>query len=179
LQTRAVPAVPTELEIINASEPTRTSGADGLVRLRTGSLSTTATYAYIRSTEQDASEARRMVPLTPMHAAGLTSVWEREGRGRAGIEVYYTGTQFLDDDPYRSESRAYVLFGAMGERRIGSARLFINLENLGNVRMTNDQPLVRPTRGLGGRWTTDAWAPLDGRVVNAGLRLDFGHREEQ
>jgi hypothetical protein len=29
-------------------------------------------------------------------------------------------------------------------------------------------------RGEGGRWTTDAWAPLDGRVINGGFRLDVG-----
>jgi hypothetical protein len=23
------------------------------------------------------------------------------------------------------------------------------------------------------RWTTDAWAPLDGRAINAGVRLDL------
>ncbi|MDQ3997195.1 MAG: hypothetical protein M3303_09270 [Gemmatimonadota bacterium] len=34
----------------------------------------------------------------------------------------------------------------------------------------------RPTPGEGGRWTTDAWAPLDGRVINAGLRLDAEER---
>jgi iron complex outermembrane receptor protein len=175
LQTRAVAAAPSEVEIVNASEPTRTSGADGLVRLRTGSVSTTATYAYVRSTEQDpVGGLRQTVALTPTHAAGLTSVWEREGRGRAGIEVYYTGSQTLDDNPYRRESPAYLLFGAMAEHRVGLARVFVNLENLGNVRMTTYQPLVRPTRGLGGRWTTDAWAPLDGRTINAGLRFAFG-----
>ena len=166
-----------ELEIINATEPTRTAGADGLLRLRTGAGSTTATYAYIRSTEQNAlATARQQVPLTPTHSAGLVSMWEREGRGRVGIEVYYTGSQFLDDNPYRNRSPAYVLYGAMGEYRIGATRLFLNVENLGNVRMTDRQPLVRPTRGPGGRWTTDAWAPLDGRVINAGARFDFGPR---
>jgi len=24
-----------------------------------------------------------------------------------------------------------------------------------------------------GRWTVDAWAPLDGRVLNGGIRLKF------
>ncbi len=112
------------------------------------------------------------MPLTPRHAAGLVSVWEQEGEGRIGLEVYYTGHQALDDNPYRAESRPYVIFGAIAERRVGRARIFVNLENLGDVRMTKHQPLVRRARGEGGRWTTDAWAPLDGRVINAGVRLD-------
>jgi iron complex outermembrane receptor protein len=32
---------------------------------------------------------------------------------------------------------------------------------------------VRPAQGADGRWTVDGWAPLDGRVFNGGLRLEF------
>jgi iron complex outermembrane receptor protein len=160
------------LEILNASQATRTAGADALVRYRIADLTTTLTYPHVRASEQvpDGS-GRRDVPLTPRHAAGLVSVLEQEGKGRVGIEVYYTGRQQLDENPFRTASRPYVIFGAIAERRVGSLRLFVNLENLGDVRMTKHQPLVRPTRGAGGRWTTDAWGPLDGRVVNAGVRL--------
>jgi iron complex outermembrane receptor protein len=31
----------------------------------------------------------------------------------------------------------------------------------------------RPTQGADGRWTVDGWAPLDGRVFNGGVRLEF------
>jgi outer membrane receptor for ferrienterochelin and colicins len=30
-----------------------------------------------------------------------------------------------------------------------------------------------PTREADGRWTVDAWAPLDGRVINGGARFTF------
>jgi iron complex outermembrane receptor protein len=164
------------LEIATASSPTRTVGADALVRHRAAGVTTTLTYTYVRSTEESpgATARRREVPLTPRHAAGLVSVWEQEGRGRVGVEVYYTGRQPLDENPYRAESPAYVVFGAIAERRLGRARVFVNLENLGGVRMTRYHPLVRPSRGEGGRWTTDAWAPLEGRVINAGVRLELG-----
>jgi hypothetical protein len=32
---------------------------------------------------------------------------------------------------------------------------------------------VRPDRAVDGRWTVDAWAPLEGRNVNAGIRVGF------
>jgi outer membrane receptor for ferrienterochelin and colicins len=174
LIVRDAAGVPDGLEIANATTPTRTRGADVLVRYRLADVTTTLTYTQVHSTEQipDGS-ARREVPLTPRHSAGLVSVWEQEETGRLGLEVYYTGRQPLDENPYRTESRPYVIVGAIAERRVGSARLFINLENLSDVRMTKHQPLVRPTRGAGGRWTTDAWGPLDGRVVNAGLRVEL------
>jgi iron complex outermembrane receptor protein len=163
------------LVLANATQPTRTGGADVLVRWHAGATTTTASYTYVRSTEQAPTlDVRRRVPLTPGHAAGLASVWEQEGRGRVGLEVYYTGRQPLEDDPYRATGRPYVVFGAIAERRFGRWRPFVNFENLGDVRMTRWEPLVRPFRGLGGRWTTDAWGPLEGRVVNGGVRIDLG-----
>ncbi|HLM66912.1 MAG TPA: hypothetical protein VK358_05250, partial [Longimicrobium sp.] len=92
---------------------------------------------------------------------------------RIGVEVYFTGRQSLDDNTYRTESRPYVVLGLLAERRIGRARVFINAENLADARQTRWQPLVLPARSPELRWTTDAWAPLEGRVINAGVRLDL------
>ena len=62
----------------------------------------------------------------------------------------------------------------MGERRVHKhARLFLNLENLTNIRQTRWDSLLRSNRGSDGRWTVDGWAPLDGRVINGGVRFNF------
>lgn len=100
-------------------------------------------------------------------------MWEPEGVGRVGLEVYYTGRQRLEVNPYRRESRPYVIVGLLAERRFGRFRVFLNAENLTDVRQTRWDSLLRPTQGTDGRWTVDAWAPLDGRVFNGGLRLQF------
>jgi len=53
-------------------------------------------------------------------------------------------------------------------------RLFLNGENLADTRQTRwDDPFLRPDRAADGRWTVDAWAPLDGRVINGGVRVSF------
>jgi outer membrane receptor for ferrienterochelin and colicins len=159
--------------LFNAPEPTRTAGTELLVRYRRGRLGLTATHAFTRATELDLDAGdRREVPLTPRHAASFNAAWE-SAWGRAGIEAYYTGRQALDDDPYRETGRGYLLFGGLVERRFGRLRLFLNVENLADVRQTRDAPLVRPARHVDGRWTVDAWAPLDGRVWNGGLRVSF------
>jgi hypothetical protein len=100
-------------------------------------------------------------------------MWEREGRGRVGFEAYFTGRQRLEDNPYRSRSLPYVLFGGLIERPIGRVRVFVNAENLANVRQTTSDSIIRPVRAVDGRWTVDAWAPLDGRAINGGVRLKF------
>ena len=132
----------------------------------------TGTYTYVRSSEGVGVE-RADVPLTPRHSAGLTAMWERENRGRIGVECYLTGRQRLEDNPYRTESVPYLLFGGMVERRIGKLRAFVNAENLANIRQTDWSPLLRSVRATDGRWTVDSWAPLDGRVINGGVRLAF------
>ena len=41
------------------------------------------------------------------------------------------------------------------------------------VRQTRYDSLVLPSRGRGGRWTTDAWTELAGFTVNGGVRFAF------
>ena len=164
----------TRVTLVNLDQPTRTAGSELLLRWEPEPFHVTGSYTFVRSTEQDPETgARRATPLTPRHQAGVVTMWEQEGRARAGLEVYYTGVQSLDDDPYRDESEPYVHVGVLAERRFGVARVFINAENLLGSRQTNHDPLVRPSRGRGGRWTTDVWGPLEGRVANAGVRLEL------
>jgi outer membrane receptor for ferrienterochelin and colicins len=159
--------------LVNAPEPVRTYGTEFLVRYRKGRLGLMATHAFTHATELDVDTGqRREVPLTPRQAASLNAAWEAAW-GRAGVEAYYTGRQSLEDDPYLEVSERYVLFGGLVERRIGRLRLFLNVENLADVRQTKTAPLVLPQRRPDGRWTVDAWAPLDGRTWNGGMRIAF------
>ena len=170
---REVIGSPGRVELVNVSGPTRTAGAELLMRWNPEPFHVTGSYTFVRSTEQDpATGLRRVVPLTPRHQAGVVTMWEVEDVARVGVEVYYTGTQTLDDNPYRDVSKPYVHIGVLAERRFGAARVFVNAENLLGYRQTRYDPLVLPVRGLGGRWTTDVWGPLEGRVANIGVRLE-------
>ena len=80
-------------------------------------------------------------------------MWEKHGRGRIGIEAYYTGTQSLDDNPYRTQSRPYVEMGVLGEVVLGKVSLFLNAENILNVRQTRYDSILLPRRAANGRWT--------------------------
>jgi outer membrane receptor for ferrienterochelin and colicins len=171
---RAASTNPDRVELVNLTEPTRTAGAELVMRWNPEPFHVTSSYTFVRSTEQDPeSGIPRQAPLTPRHQAGVVTMWEEEGRARGGIEIYYTGPQQLDENPYRKRSPSYVHIGLLAERRFGPARLFINGENLLGFRQTRLDPLVLPSRGPGRRWTTDVWGPLEGRVVNAGIRLEI------
>jgi iron complex outermembrane receptor protein len=160
------------LVLTNAGEAATNHGVDLVATLRRAPFALTATYTYVRSREPE-GEGLADAALTPRHGAGIVGMWEREGKGRLGIEWYYTGTQRLEENPYRPTGKPYMIIGALAERQFGRLRLFVNGENLSGVRQTRFDPLIRPTRGADGRWTVDAWAPLEGRNVNGGVRVHF------
>lgn len=171
LQTTA----PDRVRLVNADGLTRTRGVEALARWKQGPWVVTSSYLYVDSSEpDDFGINRQAVPLTPRHSAGFVAMWEEHDQGRIGFEAYYTGEQPLEDNPYRDEGDAYVELGLLGEIVLGRYRLFLNLENLLDVRQTREDPLIRPQRAADGSWTVDAWAPLEGFTANAGIRIKFG-----
>lgn len=162
------------LTLQNADGSVETWGTEIFAALRTGPWRLIGSHAFLHSTEPVPGAAgRREVPLTPLNSAGLIGAWEREDWGRVGIEAYYTGRQELDDDPYRSMSRRHFILGFLIDRKLGRYRIFLNAENILDTRQTRWAPLVRPDRTADGRWTTDVWAPLEGRALNGGLWISF------
>jgi iron complex outermembrane receptor protein len=144
------------------------------VRYRHGGFLAMFTHAWTNSTEIDVdSGARREVPLTPKHYGSLNLIWEKEGVGGVGFEAYGFGRQPLEDDPSLESGRPYLLLGALARRRFGKFLVYINAENLLDVRQTREEAVELPARRPDGRWLVDAWAPLDGRVFNAGVRVFF------
>jgi iron complex outermembrane receptor protein len=162
----------TRYVLVNRARPATALGAELLVTARRPPWAGTLTYTYVRPREEG-DGWRRDVALTPRHSAGFVGMWEADELGRVGLEVYFTGRQRVEANPYRRESKPYAIVGLLVEKRVGRARLFLNAENIADVRQTRWEPLLRPSRGIDGRWTVDAWAPVEGRAVNGGVRVRF------
>lgn len=177
-RTELVPVAVNRVRLINVPETTRIRGAEALVRYRAGEVVATGSYVFIDAKEASApGTGHRLKSLTPRHSGGLVVMWERHDAHRIGIELYYTGVQALEDNPFRDRSRPYFELGFLAEKTLGPVKLFVNAENILNVRQTRYDPLVRRTRSPDGRWTVDAWAPTEGFVLNGGIRLSFGGEE--
>ena len=171
LQTMASQSV----ALVNQRGITRTRGVEALFRWRRAPYVVTASYLYLDASEPDLNVGgRRILPLTPEHSLGLVAMWEQHDIGRIGLELYYTGDQSLEDNPFRSTSDPYLHIGLLGEIVLGRYRVFLNLENLLGVRQTKKDSLLRPQRAADGRWTVDAWSPLEGFIANAGVRIQLG-----
>jgi iron complex outermembrane receptor protein len=150
------------------TDPIDTRGAELAGKLRAAPFSFIGSYTYARTR----AHGDRDLALAPRHTGGVIAAVEG-GRGRVGVEVIYTGRQRLDANPFRSTSEPYTLVGIRGEYRVSRWRVFVNGDNLTDVRQTDWDPIARPARDVDGRWTVDTWAPLAGRLVNAGLRVAF------
>jgi outer membrane receptor for ferrienterochelin and colicins len=117
----------TDYSLINLTAPRKNRGTELLATWRKAPFAATFSYSYVRASELDPGGSRQDVPLTPRHSLGIVGMWEREGKARFGVECYYTGEQRLENNPYRDVSRRYIIFGAMGERKIAThVKLFIN-----------------------------------------------------
>jgi hypothetical protein len=90
-----------------------------------------------------------------------------------GRAVVFRRTPVLVCRRFPDYQRIGIRATSLNERRLGEIRLFVNGENLTNVRQTRWDPLLRPTRAADGRWTVDAWAPLEGININGGIRVQF------
>ena len=150
-------------------EPLETKGIEILGTFRHAPFAVTGTYTYVKTRERDGRE----IALTPQHSAGLLATADTGGRGRVGVRVNFTGVQRLDANPYRLTSEPYVVTSLFGELPLGRWRVFVTAANLTDVRQTRWDPIARPARDIDGRWTVDAWAPLEGRGINGGIRVSF------
>ena len=155
----------------NAPARTRVGGIETLAVWRFSGGKFIANYGYSRGSRPDAfTGTREAMPLLPRHRVGGDLMLERPGVYRMGIEGTWFGAQPLDDNPFRTTSKPYLYMMAIAAKQFGPVELVANFENLLNVRQTDTDPLVRRTRGMGGRWTTDVWAPLEGFMANVALR---------
>lgn len=108
-------------------------------------------------------------PLVPVDRLNTVLVYESEGDFRMGLEAYYYGRQHLS---FGSESRDYWILGLMMEKFFAeNFSLFLNFENLTDARQTRYGPLFSGT--LANPEFTDIYAPLDGFVINGGIKLQL------
>lgn len=122
-------------------------------------------YAFV-NTELQYDNINNQKPLTPKHNAGFVLFYEIEEKWSAGYELYYTGRQF---DNLYDKKPDYWMMGIMVMRMFERFSVFANFENFSNTLQSNYEPLVIPPTD--NPTFTDIWAPTDGFVFNAGIKL--------
>ncbi|MFD0794916.1 TonB-dependent receptor domain-containing protein [Mucilaginibacter litoreus] len=121
------------------------------------------TYADVSQHTLDVISA---YPLVSKHRINNVLMYELEGKWKIGAEAYYFSRQKLNDG---STGKAYWTTGFMAERIWSRVSLFINFENLTDTRQTRFDTIY--TGSITDPVFRDIYAPLDGFVVNGGIKF--------
>ncbi len=172
-----------DYELVNSDEAAHVQGVDVSASYRMHPLRWTLMYSFTDGMRPLISEIigedfevdttlHRAFPVTPQHAVDLDIAHVRDNDRTIGVDFHFVGNQFLTDTSFAT-SKPYVTINARIEKHIGPTIFFVRGMNLTNVRQDQFGPVLRAATGPGGQWTRDAWAPLEGFVLNAGLRLKY------
>ena len=146
--------------IISKGFETNVRVSYGLAKIFVGYTFTDAKAGYL--------SGNRVLPLTPKHKLNSSLVFEKHESFKAGLEVHHTGRQRLSDG---SNGRSYTLMGLFAEKTFGRLSVFVNAENITDVKQGRFAPVVLPP--ISDPRSAEVYAPLEGRIVNAGIKLRF------
>lgn len=104
--------------------------------------------------------------LTPKHRLNSVLLYEVEEQWKIGLEAYYFSKQQLSDG---KKGKEYWITGFMAEKLWENFSLYINFENFLDARQTKFDTIYTGT--VSNPQFRDIYAPLDGFVVNGGIKL--------
>lgn len=108
----------------------------------------------------------RSNPLTARHRLNNVLMYEVEDKWKLGTEAYYYSSQKLTDG---SKGKPYWIFGFMAEKLWEKFSLYINFENYTDTRQSRFDTFY--TGSVSSPVFRDIYAPLDGFVINGGIKL--------
>lgn len=108
-------------------------------------------------------------PLVAEHRFNNVLMYEKHGNFWIGFEAYYFSPQTLNDG---SKGKSYWITGLMTEKKFGeNISLFLNFENFLDTRQSEFDTIY--TGSLSNPDFRDIYAPVDGFVINGGVKLVF------
>lgn len=142
-------------------------GTETNIRLKYGPYVLTAGYTFAK-TRQTFNETTSNFPLSARHRANALFIYEARRNLRIGFEAAFTGKQTLTD---QSESDSYWICSIMAEKMWKKVTVFINCENMLNVRQSKYEQIYTGT--LTDPVFKDIYAPLDGVLANVGIKISL------
>ncbi|MDB5000100.1 MAG: Iron complex outerrane recepter protein [Mucilaginibacter sp.] len=150
---------------VNAPGHLFTQGAETNIKLVMDELVFYLGYTFT-DTKQHFSGYTSTQTLTPKNQLSFDATYEIEGSFRFGAESFYTGPQLLSDG---ITGRGFTTFGLLVQKMWKHLDIFINAENLTDQRQTKWTNIY--TGSITNPNFRDIYAPLDGAIVNAGIRI--------
>ena len=149
----------------NATEPVRSSGFETNARFVYDFVKLFAGYTFT-SAKAKYLAGNQTLPLTPKNRLNSALLFEKEENFKAGIEAYYTSSQFLSN---RFKTEPFWVFGIFGEKTFGKISLFINAENITDTRQGRFSRVVFPPHQ--DPTFSEIYTHTEGRVINGGIKI--------
>lgn len=154
-----------KVEFLNANGYIDTKGMESNLRVLFGDFKLFVGYTYTDANIHY-SGIKSWLPLTARHRLNNVLMYEIEEKIKIGLEAYYFSRQQLNDG---TTGKSYWIAGLMAEKIWEHFSVFINFENFTNTRQTRFDTIYTGT--IENPAFRDIYAPVDGFVVNGGIKI--------
>ena len=142
-----------------------TKGMETNLKLTYGDFKLFVGYTYTDANTHFPNK-KEWLPLTARHRLNNVLMYEVEEKWKIGLEAYYYSKQQLNDG---TTGKSYWITGFMAEKLWEKFSLFVNFENFTDTRQTRFGSIYTGT--LDNPIFRDIYAPLDGFVINGGIKI--------
>lgn len=154
-------------EFINTNGYTQSRGGETFFKFGFHDFVFFVGYTYTDATNHFSTNIAN-VTLTPKHSLKGDLLYSLPGKWRIGVDYEFKSGQTLSNG---SQSRSFWTYGAVVERYYRNFTFFGNIENIFDYRQTRYESLLSTPNYT--PQFTEVWAPLDGRVLNTGIKIKF------
>jgi outer membrane receptor for ferrienterochelin and colicins len=149
----------------NTNGHTQSLGAETFFKLGFYDFVLFVGYTYTNATNHFNGSVSDLT-LTPHHSLKGDLLYAIPGKWRIGLDYEFKSQQTLSTG---RKTPAFWTYGAVVEYTKNKFTFFGNVENYTNVRQTNYESLISGPNNT--PQFTEVWAPLDGIVFNAGIKI--------
>ncbi|MDX2001371.1 MAG: TonB-dependent receptor [Chitinophagales bacterium] len=160
-----VPISPGTLQFQNVIGHIDTKGGETNITFKYSDFKWYLGYTFTDATIHSGG-VRTPNTLTAKHRVNAVLMYEVEDKWKVGLEAYYFSKQLLNDG---TTGRPYWICGAMVEKIWEKVSVYVNFENFTNTRQTKFDSIYTGT--ITNPTFRDIYAPLDGIVVNGGIKV--------
>lgn len=154
-----------EYQFINSTENIHTKGTETNVKIGYEDFKLFLGYTFT-DTKLHENNTSKENPLTPKHRINSVLMYEIEDKWKVGLEAYYFSSQKLNDGTIGKD---YWTCGFMAEKLWERFSIYVNFENFLDTRQSRFDTIYTGT--ITNPIFKDIYAPLDGFVVNAGVKF--------
>jgi iron complex outermembrane receptor protein len=156
-----------KIQFQNSSGHIDTRGMETNLRFLYGDFKLFIGYTFTDANTHFTSD-KEWIPLTARHRLNNVLMYEIEDKLKIGLEGYYFSKQKLSDGTF---GKSYWITGFMVEKLWEKISLYINFENFTDTRQSKFDSIYTGT--IDNPVFKDIYAPVEGFVVNGGIKIRF------